>query len=91
MMLQVVGLETVIRNPQSDRNRSNRIVDPRVAERMAVNCFVLHAEVPCTKHAQKWNGQPRCQYFVPQHSKHREAVDRYNHGDRAPLTPPIEQ
>jgi hypothetical protein len=91
MVLNVVFFKTEIGNPQRDRNRPDDIIDPLSSKWMTMNCLVLHAQVPGAKHAQEWNGQPRCQYFATHHGENCEPIDRNNYGERTPLTSPIEQ
>jgi hypothetical protein len=90
VVLDVVSLKTQIGNPQRDRNRANDIVHPLATKWVTMDCFVLHAQVPGTKHAQEGNGQPRRQHVATHHSENREPIDRNNYGNRSPLTSPIE-
>ena len=90
MVFKVILLEREIGDPQRDRNRSNCIVDPSATERMSMDCFVLHAQVPRTEHTQERNSQPRRQYFATHHSENREPINRDDNGERTPLTSPIE-
>ena len=91
MVLAVVFFETEVRNPQCYWDAPNDIIDPLTSKWMTMNCLVLHAQVPGAKHAQEWNGQPRCQNFPTHHGENCEPIDRNNYGERTPLTSPIEQ